>query len=151
MVLFLFWIMPGGAVIKNPPKQWGHRFGSGRFPGRRKWQPNPVFSPGNCMDTGAWKSTVQGSQNQTQTEHTHTHTVHNSQIWIWRGFHPADKYIPLHSPFTAGFICLVRLLSSLLSTASQDLLIPLILPSYICLLVGHVKGFSIIFWYAVHE
>ena len=33
---------------------------SGRSPWRRKWQPTPVFLPGNPMDTGAWLATVCG-------------------------------------------------------------------------------------------
>ena len=30
------------------------------YPWRRKWQPIPVFLPGNPMDRGAWKATVHG-------------------------------------------------------------------------------------------
>ena len=38
---------PGGSVVKNPPAKqetWVQP-GSGRSPGRRKWQPTPVFLP----------------------------------------------------------------------------------------------------------
>ena len=41
---------PGGSMIKNPPDNAGGVGlipGSGRFPGERKWQPAPVFLPGN--------------------------------------------------------------------------------------------------------
>ena len=30
----------------------------GKIPWRRKWQPTPVFLPGNPMDIGAWQATV---------------------------------------------------------------------------------------------
>ena len=30
------------------------------FHWRRKWQPTPVFLPGNPMDRGAWQATVHG-------------------------------------------------------------------------------------------
>ena len=30
----------------------------GKIPWRRKWQPTPVFLPGNPMDRGAWQATV---------------------------------------------------------------------------------------------
>ena len=48
---------PGVSVVKNPPANAGDLGsipGSGRFPWRRKWQPTPVFLPGNPMDRGAW-------------------------------------------------------------------------------------------------
>ena len=40
---------PGDSVVKNPPANVGDTGlipGSGRFPWRRKWQPTPVFLPG---------------------------------------------------------------------------------------------------------
>ena len=40
---------PSGAVVKNPPanaRDTGSITGSERFPWRRKWQPTPVFLPG---------------------------------------------------------------------------------------------------------
>ena len=33
---------------------------SGRFLWRRKWQPTPVFLPGDPMDRGVWQATVHG-------------------------------------------------------------------------------------------
>ena len=41
--------LPGASVVKNPPASAGDPGlipGSGRFPWRRKWQPTPVFLPG---------------------------------------------------------------------------------------------------------
>ena len=40
---------PGGSVVKNPPANAGDSGlipRSGRFPGRREWQPSLVFLPG---------------------------------------------------------------------------------------------------------
>ena len=39
---------PGGSVVKNLPASSGDRFDSwmGKIPWRRKWQPTPVFLPG---------------------------------------------------------------------------------------------------------
>ena len=34
---------------------WG-----GKIPRKRKWQPTPVFLPGNPIDRGAWQATVYG-------------------------------------------------------------------------------------------
>ena len=45
---------PGGSVVKNPPAvqvTW-----VGKIPWSRKWQPTPVFLPGNSMDRGAWQT-----------------------------------------------------------------------------------------------
>ena len=32
----------------------------GKIPWKRKWQPTPVFLPGDLMDRGAWRATVHG-------------------------------------------------------------------------------------------
>ena len=40
---------PGGSVVKNPPanaKHPGFSPWAGKIPWRRKWQPTPVFLPG---------------------------------------------------------------------------------------------------------
>ena len=45
-------------MVKNPPSMketW-----VGKIPWRKKWQPNPVFLPGNPTDRGAWRATVHG-------------------------------------------------------------------------------------------
>ena len=52
-----------------------HRFDPwvGKIPWRRKWQPTPVFLPGNPMDRGAWQATVYGvakSWTNLETERT---------------------------------------------------------------------------------
>ena len=46
-----------------PPKQW-----------RRKWQPTPVFFPGNPMDRGAWRATNHGVAKESDT----TYQVNNN-------------------------------------------------------------------------
>ena len=56
---------PGGSVVKNLPANAGDASsvpGLGRSPGegRGKWQPTPVFFPGNPMDRGASWATVHG-------------------------------------------------------------------------------------------
>ena len=54
----------GGIVVKNPPanegdaRDRGYIPGLGRSPWRRKWQPTPVFLPGEFQDRGAWWATV---------------------------------------------------------------------------------------------
>ena len=58
-------------------------------PWERKWQPTPVFLPGNPMDRGVWQATVHevGRKELDTTEHahaykhthTHTHTHTHSQ------------------------------------------------------------------------
>ena len=55
-------IQPGGSVVKNPPVEQETRIGSlggEDLPGRRKWQPTPIYSClGNPLDRGAWWATV---------------------------------------------------------------------------------------------
>ena len=57
---------PGRLVVKNMPCQCGRckrcEFDSwvGKIPWSRKWQPTPVFLPGDPMDRGAWWATVHG-------------------------------------------------------------------------------------------
>ena len=59
-------LQPGGAVVKNLPVKAGDIGdeglipGLGRFPWGRKWQPTPVFLPGNSMDRVAWQAVVHG-------------------------------------------------------------------------------------------
>ena len=53
---------PGGTVAKNPAANAGDAGDVGLIPalersaGRRKWQPPPVFLPGESMDGGAWQT-----------------------------------------------------------------------------------------------
>ena len=59
-------LQPGGAVVKNLLVKAGDIGdeglipGLGRFPWRRKWQPTPVFLPGNSMDRVALWAIVHG-------------------------------------------------------------------------------------------
>ena len=49
--------------LKNPPANAGDVGsipGSRRSPWRRKWQPPPVFLPGDPIHRGAWWATVHG-------------------------------------------------------------------------------------------
>ena len=41
--------------------------GPGKIPWRKKWQPTPVFLPGNPMDRGAWQATVHGVAQELNT------------------------------------------------------------------------------------
>ena len=45
---------PGGSVVKNLPASSGDRFDSwiGKIPWKRKWQPTPVFLPGEFHGQG---------------------------------------------------------------------------------------------------
>ena len=58
-------------------------------PWRRKWQPTPVFLPGESKDRGAWRATVHGaaksrtglsSQEQSHTENYNTWKLR--QLWV---------------------------------------------------------------------
>ena len=44
---------PGGTNGKEPKKCEFNPW-VGKIPWRRKWQPTPVFLPGESMDKGAW-------------------------------------------------------------------------------------------------
>jgi len=39
----------------------------GKIPWRRKWQPTPVFLPGNPMDRGAWQTAAHGVAKESDT------------------------------------------------------------------------------------
>ena len=59
---------PGGTSRKEPACQCRRHKSCefspwvGKIPWGRKWQPTPVFLPGESMDGGAWWATVHGSQ-----------------------------------------------------------------------------------------
>ena len=58
---YLFKGFPGGSLVKNPPASGGDvKFNpwSRKIPWKRKWQPTPLFLPGNPVDRGAWWATV---------------------------------------------------------------------------------------------
>ena len=57
------WDFPGGSEVKASACNAGDLGsipGLGRFPWRRKWQPTPVFLPGEFHGWGAWRATVPG-------------------------------------------------------------------------------------------
>ena len=43
---------------------------------RRKWQPTPVFLPGNSMDRGVWWATVHGAAKELDTTQQPNHCQH---------------------------------------------------------------------------
>ena len=68
-------------MVKNPPANAGHVGlipGSGKSPGRRKWQPTPVFLPGKFYGQTTvcplWRSLADyspwGSKESDMTEHS---------------------------------------------------------------------------------
>ena len=64
--IVLSWGFPGGAMVKNLPASAGDSGDtslnpeSGRFLWRRKWQPTPVFLPGEPYGQRSQWATVQG-------------------------------------------------------------------------------------------
>ena len=50
---------------------------------RRKWQPTPVFLPGESMDGGAWWAVVYGvAKSWTRLSNSHTHTHANQEAGL---------------------------------------------------------------------
>ena len=73
----LEWSFPGGSEVKTPACNAGDQGsipGLGRFLWRRKWQPTPVFLPG---ESHGWRSLVgyspQGHRESDTTERLHFH------------------------------------------------------------------------------
>jgi len=63
---------PGGSVIKNLPAM---QIPPGKIPWRRKWQPTPVFLPGEFHGQRSLADySPEGHKELDMTEHTHTHT-----------------------------------------------------------------------------
>ena len=66
---------PGGSVVKNlpPMQEMQERLGFNswvkKIPWSRKWQPTPVFLPGNPVGGGVWWATVH-SRGQKQSDMT---------------------------------------------------------------------------------
>ena len=56
---------PGDAYGKEP-KRCGFKPWVGKIPWRRKWQPTPVFLPGESMDRGAWRVIVHRDAESTE-------------------------------------------------------------------------------------
>ena len=70
-------------------------------PWRRKWQPTPVFLPGNAMDRGAWQATVHGvAKNWTQLSNFHFTLRVNSKVAV-KGEKARDYYF-----FSWGLVAL---------------------------------------------
>ena len=65
---------PNGSVVRNPPVREGEARDPwvAKIPWRRKWQPTPVFLPGESMDRGVLWDIVHGVGHKEQTEHTHS-------------------------------------------------------------------------------
>ena len=73
---------PGGLAVKNPPtsvedaRDEGSIPGSGRFPWRRKWQPTPLFLPGEShgqRSLAVYSPWGHKESDTTEaTQHTHT-------------------------------------------------------------------------------
>ena len=91
---------PGGAIGKESAYQSRRhkRCGSdpwvGQIPGSRKWQPTPVFLPGqrdlagcslwDCEESDIMECTHPNTHTHTHTHtptHTHTHTHENTNFW----------------------------------------------------------------------
>ena len=53
---------PGDSVLNNPPASAGYPtpIWTGKIPWREKWQPIPIFLPGNPMYGESWQATVHG-------------------------------------------------------------------------------------------
>ena len=52
-----------------------------KTPWRRKWQPTPVFLPGESTDRGAWRATVQGvAKSRTQLSNFHFTSLHRPHL-----------------------------------------------------------------------
>ena len=73
-------------MVNNPPtnaemEEVKVRSLSWHLPWRRKWQPAPVFLPGESLDRGAWRATVHGvAQSQTRLTQLSTHNTQLSQV-----------------------------------------------------------------------
>ena len=52
-----------------------------KIPWRRKWQPTPVFLPGNSMDRGTWQATVHGVAKSQTKQHAQIHDGHTALIY----------------------------------------------------------------------
>ena len=79
---------PGSAGVKNPPASARHSGVDpwvGETPWRRKWQPTPVFLPGeNPMDRRPWRATVYG--------------VAESRTWLKMHVFQSDEFVGPSSP-----------------------------------------------------
>ena len=91
----------GGSVVKNLPgsaRSWGFDPWIRKTPWRRKWQPIPVFFPGDPMDIEAWWAIVHGvAKSWTQLSNwAHTYESINTTLmpcthWICCPFTARDS------------------------------------------------------------
>ena len=68
-----------------------------KIPWRRKWQPTPVFLPGNNVDSGAWQATVHGvtkSQIQVSMHAPHVSDIISSSLSLeyWSYFISSERW-----------------------------------------------------------
>ena len=57
----------------------------GKIPWRRKWQPTPVFLPGEWrsqVDCSPWGLKESDTTEHTHTHNTHTHTHTHTHVWV---------------------------------------------------------------------
>ena len=75
---------PDGSVVKNLPTNavdMGSVSGSGRFLWRRKWQPTPVFLPGEALGQRSLAGySPWGCKELDTTEHTYKHARKLTQL-----------------------------------------------------------------------
>ena len=81
---------PGSSMVKNPlalSETWVECW-VGKIPWRRKWQPTPLFLPGQFMGRGAWWATVHDIKKELDTTYLLKHH-HQKKFW----FHVLYVYI----------------------------------------------------------
>ena len=122
---------PVGAVGKEfacqcrRHKRWGFNPWVRKTLWRRKWQPSPVFLPGNSMDRRAWWGTVHGVTKSRTWLSTHTHartpsialspqeykkaSVHDHSLHRWNmcmtWYFSSGMIFLIHSRFFAFLTC----------------------------------------------
>ena len=83
---------PGGSVVKSLPanavdkREVGLISRSGRFPWRRKWQPNAIFLPGNfhgLRSLATVRGVVKSWTQLSYWAHAHTYTHIHSDTWMY--------------------------------------------------------------------
>ena len=88
---------PGGIVIKNPPisagdaRDTGSIPGSGRFPWQRKWQPTPVYLPGEPNGQRGLAGYIPQDHKQSDM----TEATQHAQMG-WRGMRDWSKRVVVH-------------------------------------------------------
>ena len=79
---------PAGSVERNPACNAGDMGDLSSIPGlgRKKWQPIPVFLPGNPRGRRAWRGTFQGVTKESDTTSLVAQTVKNPpamrETWV---------------------------------------------------------------------